>query len=88
MHDTAFYVPAEKMDRFAEVYTPDQTGKTVWMENEPLGDYSVDPVSQNGGGGLVSTMSDYLRFCTNALEWWRVRGQSNSRSENRRVYAD
>lgn len=74
MHDTAFYVPAEKMDRFAEVYTPDQTGKTVWMENEPLGDYSVDPVSQNGGGGLVSTMSDYLRFAQMLLNGGELEG--------------
>ncbi len=74
MHDTAFYVPADKMDRFAEVYTPDQTGKTVWMENEPLGDYSVDPVSQNGGGGLVSTMSDYLRFAQMLLNGGELEG--------------
>lgn len=73
MVDTDFYVPAEKMDRLATLYTPAPDGKLVdirsldqalvphfmtgvWMTK----DYK--PRFLSGGGGLVSTAADYLRF--------------------------
>ncbi len=66
MYDTGFYVPEEKLDRFTTVYGPSENGITP-----------VDPRTQerfrrphtfsSGGGGLVSTAEDYLRFANMLL---------------------
>lgn len=62
MTDTGFSVPAENVHRLVQIYTADKSGKTVVMDTEPLGDFLSDPDIHNGGGGLVSTASDYLKF--------------------------
>jgi CubicO group peptidase (beta-lactamase class C family) len=75
MQDTSFYVPADKIDRFAQVYTVDQkTGQTIIMKNEPLGDFKSDPAIHNGGGGLVSTMQDYFTFAQMLLNGGEING--------------
>lgn len=58
MHDTGFHVPANKAHRFSEVYSANKQGKTVVMNNEPLGDFLSAPKIHNGGG-LTSTTGDY-----------------------------
>jgi len=68
MADTAFWVPPDKADRLAAWYKPDEAGKLVPVMQ--LGDNSPavgrpfleKPALPSGGGGLVSTTSDYLRF--------------------------
>jgi CubicO group peptidase (beta-lactamase class C family) len=62
MTDTGFYVPAEKAHRLAQIYGADRQGKTVVVENEPLGDFLSEPAVHNGGGGLVSSIDDYYKF--------------------------
>ena len=64
MRDTGFYVPAEKMDRFAALYRWDQQqGALVPSSASVLGlDYLKQPTMASGGGGLVSTARDYSRF--------------------------
>jgi CubicO group peptidase (beta-lactamase class C family) len=74
MQDTGFYVPAEKVQRFAEVYHNNKEGKTAVMENEPLGDFLSDPAIHNGGGGMVSTLDDYLTFARMLLNNGEVNG--------------
>jgi CubicO group peptidase (beta-lactamase class C family) len=62
MVDTDFHVPDEKIDRFASNYTrgPD---KSLVLEDDAFdGVYRKPPRFVSGGGGLVSTASDYLRF--------------------------
>jgi len=59
MVDTAFWVPAEKTDRFAALYRQTPTGDLVPMPSE----YLTKPSFLSGGGGLVSTAMDYARFC-------------------------
>ena len=60
MHDTDFWTPAEKRDRAAVVYRPDaQSGQ---LQPVPFPEYSAPPAFSSGGGGLVSTADDYLRF--------------------------
>jgi CubicO group peptidase (beta-lactamase class C family) len=71
MTDTAFYVPAEKMDRFAAFYTYDKERKLV---PSPSADYSKQPALPSGGGGLVSTATDYMRFCQMLLNGGELDG--------------
>ncbi|MBN6038319.1 serine hydrolase [Amycolatopsis sp. 195334CR] len=63
MEDTGFHVPSGKIDRLPPLYGPDpQTGEfLVWDEAEG-GRTSQPPAFQGGGGGLVSTVDDYLAF--------------------------
>jgi CubicO group peptidase (beta-lactamase class C family) len=71
MKDTAFYVPPEKLNRFAAFYTLSKDRKLVPF---PSADYTVPPVLPSGGGGLVSTASDYLRFCQMLLNGGELDG--------------
>ncbi|MGA2571332.1 MAG: serine hydrolase domain-containing protein [Terracidiphilus sp.] len=60
MNDTGFYVPKEKWSRFATLYTGDKDGAMV--ASPPDDSYRTAPTMASGGGGLVSTAQDYLRF--------------------------
>ena len=63
MTDTAFSVPSSKFERFAANYQrePDKTLKLI---DEPsTSAYLAEPGFKSGGGGLVGTSADYLRFC-------------------------
>jgi CubicO group peptidase (beta-lactamase class C family) len=63
MVDTGFSVPDDKLDRFAANYTRGPK-KKLRLEDDPLSSrYSGDVTFLSGGGGLVSTADDYLRFC-------------------------
>ena len=62
MTDTAFWVPPGKADRLAWVYKPDADGRLVSCEDRAASPYLAKPSLPSGGGGLVSTTSDYLRF--------------------------
>ena len=58
MRDTGFFVPADKHDRLAEAFASDpDTGAPV-----TLIDARAAPRFESGGGGLLSTMNDYMRF--------------------------
>jgi len=63
MKDTAFSVPASKMDRFASCYTPKPGGGLKIQDDAGKSTYAEPPKLESGGGGLVSTMHDYMRFC-------------------------
>ena len=62
MVDTSFWVPPDKVDRFAGLYAPDAlTGAAVPSPADR--GYLKPPRMLSGGGGLVGTAADYLRFC-------------------------
>lgn len=62
MTDTGFTVPAEKVARFAANYARNSKKELV-LEDDPQDSVYVRPRSfLSGGGGLVSTASDYLQF--------------------------
>ncbi len=61
MVDTAFHVPEEKVGRFAQCYANSPEGKLVPTVLGP--NCLVPPTCPSGGGGLVGTAADYLRFC-------------------------
>lgn len=64
MNDTMFTVPATLRGRFAELYTTGPDGKlAVLTQGAGLGLYETNAKLLSGGGGLVSTTADYLRFC-------------------------
>ena len=58
MTDTAFWVEPDKVDRFSHMYATNE-GKLAKVE---FGQYLQKPNLLSGGGGLVSTASDYMRF--------------------------
>ena len=65
MADTYFYLPAEKADRLATVYTRNEKGGIERSPEGPRGqgDYLEGPqTSFAGGAGLLSTAYDYARF--------------------------
>ena len=58
MKDTAFWVEPDKVDRFSHMYQSNN-GKLAQVE---FGQYLEEPKFLSGGGGLVSTATDYMRF--------------------------
>jgi CubicO group peptidase (beta-lactamase class C family) len=87
MNDTGFYVPAGKKDRLAKLYVTTKEGKlepaavcATWQEcldkfpNAALS-YLEPPTFKSGGGGLVSTAHDYLRFCQMLLNQGQYNGK-------------
>ncbi len=64
MSDTDFYVPEEKLHRFAASYTRDEHGILQRDEGCYLGlnNCRTLPAFISGGAGLCSTISDYSRF--------------------------
>lgn len=63
MVDTGFSVPDEKLDRFAACYAALPDGKRMLQDDPQSSIYRTKPKLLSGGGGLVSTAGDYLRFC-------------------------
>jgi CubicO group peptidase (beta-lactamase class C family) len=64
MNDTAFHVPSDKTDRFTSCYQPEAGGSGLKLQDDAReSTYAEPPKLESGGGGLVSTAHDYLRFC-------------------------
>ncbi|TDR05118.1 serine hydrolase domain-containing protein [Paraburkholderia silvatlantica] len=81
MVDTAFYVPQEKVSRFCACYAIGALGSKVVSEKGPeLQDdphtsaYREPPSFVSGGGGLVSTAADYMRFARMLLQGGELDG--------------
>jgi CubicO group peptidase (beta-lactamase class C family) len=69
MHDTGFYVPADKLARLA------QPGKDLASGQVPgMPDATKPPKFESGGGGMVSTASDYIRFAQMLLNGGELEG--------------
>lgn len=84
MTDTHFFMPTEKLNRLAAVYTPAETGgvrklpegtvtmgATVFATNFH---YKGSRTYFSGGAGLVSTASDYARFLALLLSGGELEG--------------
>jgi CubicO group peptidase (beta-lactamase class C family) len=64
MNDTAFHVPPDKVERLTACYQPEGRGPGLKLQDDPRESaYALPPPLESGGGGLVSTAHDYLRFC-------------------------
>ena len=62
MNDTAFYVPADKLDRMTVNYGK-KDDRLSPVDGAKTSQFATRPALLSGGGGLVSTADDYLRFC-------------------------
>ena len=71
MVDTAFHVAADKLDRFAKLYRHNfQDGSFHEYEGAPhipWHDYTQPASAPSGGGGLISTTTDYWQFANMLL---------------------
>ncbi len=74
MKDTGFYVPADKLDRFAASHGLDKGKKLTATEPAGKSRYRTKPKLLSGGGGLVGTARDYLRFCQMLLNGGELDG--------------
>jgi len=72
MKDTAFHVPAAKLDRLAKLYTKPADGGP--LREVPLPLSNEPPVFEGGGEGLFSTLDDYLLFARMLLNGGEVDG--------------
>jgi CubicO group peptidase (beta-lactamase class C family) len=63
MKDTAFYVPADKINRLPACYSLNHQTKTLGLfDGAANSAWGSEPPSESGGGGLVSTVDDYFSF--------------------------
>jgi len=74
MVDTGFYVPADKLKRLAEFYSYGKDGRLEVVRGGLNHDFSAKPALSSGGGGLVSTAADYMRFCQMLLNGGKLDG--------------
>jgi len=74
MNDTGFVVPDDKVDRFAACYRRDAAKNLVIVDDPQTSGYRNQPAFLSGGGGLVSTTGDYLRFCQMMLNGGELDG--------------
>jgi CubicO group peptidase (beta-lactamase class C family) len=61
MHDTSFSVPVAKLDRLTVNYGK-KDGRLSPVDGAKTSQFATAPALLSGGGGLVSTADDYLRF--------------------------
>jgi CubicO group peptidase (beta-lactamase class C family) len=74
MQDTAFSVPASKLERFTSCYMPKKGGGLELQDDAQNSAYAEPPKLESGGGGLVSTAADYMRFCRMMLNGGKLDG--------------
>jgi CubicO group peptidase (beta-lactamase class C family) len=63
MKDTGFHVREDQRARFAANYQKEEHGGMKLIDEPKTSRYQKPEPLCSGGGGLVSTASDYLRFC-------------------------
>jgi CubicO group peptidase (beta-lactamase class C family) len=85
MNDTGFFVPADRVGRFAACYSADPKGGMTFHATERKASLTLqdDPATSSflsppdlvsGGGGLCSTAADYLTFCRALLDGGELDG--------------
>jgi CubicO group peptidase (beta-lactamase class C family) len=62
MKDTGFFVPREKLSRFATSYVVDSVTNTLRLYDSPGGQWSRPPAFPDAAAGLVSTADDFFAF--------------------------
>ncbi len=74
MIDTGFVVPPEKVDRLSTEYELKPDGRLEIVDRPPVSAYVKPRHFLSGGGGLISSLSDYLRFAQMLLNMGELDG--------------
>ncbi len=74
MVDTGFNIPAEKLSRFGSCYQRNMAKELVLQDDGQDSEFR-DRALFSGGGGLLSTLADYNRFCQMLLNGGTLDGQ-------------
>jgi CubicO group peptidase (beta-lactamase class C family) len=77
MTDTGFHVPQSEVERLMACYWRNPANGII-LQVDPKGagsTYASPPNVQSGGGGLVSTIGDYLKFCLMLANGGELNGQ-------------
>jgi CubicO group peptidase (beta-lactamase class C family) len=74
MVDTAFNISPDKLSRFASCYQRNIKKELVLQDDGQASEYR-DRALFSGGGGLLSTLGDYYRFCQMLLNGGTLDGQ-------------
>ena len=74
MVDTAFEITADKVDRFASCYERNLQKEMV-LNDDGQDSHFANRSFYSGGGGLVSTVQDYYRFCQMLLNGGTLDGK-------------
>ena len=82
MRDTGFHVPPGQRDRLASNYVQADDGRLALADPAAESRFLEPAVTLSGGGGLVSTAADYLRFMRmlrgrGTLEGTRILGRKS-----------
>ncbi len=76
MHDTAFWVIGDQVDRFAACYEYRPANTPRLMDKGPFAMGYLEPRTYlSGAGGLVSTTHDYVAFCQMLANWGQLDGR-------------
>jgi CubicO group peptidase (beta-lactamase class C family) len=88
MNDTSFQIAEDKLPRLAQLYSPKGTkvgSDAPWQRSESMELELAGPEGtqrfieggrfESGGGGLLSTADDYMRFCLMMLNGGELNGQ-------------
>jgi CubicO group peptidase (beta-lactamase class C family) len=76
MKDTSFDIPTDKVDRFASCYERDpKTKETRLQDSGSDSSYLGKKSFFSGGGGLISTIGDYYKFCQMLLNGGELNGK-------------
>jgi len=78
MADTGFFVPEQKLRRLAALYEHNPADDSFKLhkgrDGAPPPDFTGAPKAPSGGGGLVSTTEDYLKFAQMLLNTGEIDG--------------
>jgi len=74
MNDTSFNCPPEKLDRLTSCYVAQPDGSLGLDDDAARSAFTPPTKMESGGGGLLSTMHDYMRFCRMLLNGGELDG--------------
>jgi len=74
MADTGFHVPPERLSRLAANYRRGGDGRPALIDDPQDSSFARPRRIASGGGGLLSTVGDYVRFCRFLLNRGELEG--------------
>ncbi len=87
MTDTGFYISEQQATRLVDMVKQDEGGALAVTIDPYFPDYTKKPASFSGGGGLVSTTSDYWRFAQMLANGGALNGTRILKAETIRLMA-